>query len=300
MQDLAFHSLTLTAHGPVLPGVTAVVPVAGRPLLLREALVSILSGTRLPSEIIVVADGQADQRSDDVRAAQSVFAGLDGPVRTRVLPGPGSGPAAARNLGAEAAAGDWLAFLDSDDLWTPEKLELQWEYMRRRPQLNVSQTGERWWKNGRWLKQPARLRPRPGRFLADAWRYCLVSLSSTLIRKESFFAAGAFDPAFPACEDFEFWLRYLLRDPIGLVPDGLVIKRSGGWPQLSAAHSLDALRIRAILKTLGEHALPHAERERARAVCLEKIAILNQGAARRGQPDKFRELERAITACFEA
>ena len=216
----------------------------------------------------------------------------------RLLFSEGAGAAGARNMGAKAATKPYLAFLDSDDLWHPDKLRRQWEYMRKRPHLAASQTGERWLKDGRDLKQPRRLRPRPGGFLRDAWRVCLISLSSTLIRRDTFFELGAFDESFPACEDFELWLRYLVRAPFGLIPEPLVTKRSGGWPQLSARHSLDGLRIRAILKTVRAHPLEIAERERARAACLEKLAILKQGSARRGDADRFAELERDMWAVF--
>jgi glycosyltransferase involved in cell wall biosynthesis len=281
----------------ILP-VSLVIPVAGRPKLVVEALESVLIGTARPAQILVVVDSLGDIRSADARAVSDFRE--QHTIELKILFSEGVGAAGARNVGARQAREPYLAFLDSDDIWHADKLERQWSYMRKRPHLHASQTGERWWKAGRYLKQPNRLRPRPGRFLRDAWRVCLISLSSTLIRRDTFFELGAFDENYPACEDFELWLRYLVRAPFGLVPEALVTKRSGGWPQLSARHSLDALRIRAILKTVRQHALDPGERERARVACMEKLAFLKQGAARRGQPDRHLELAREIDVTFGA
>jgi len=96
--------------------ISVVVPVYNGARYLRQALDSILAQTYLPIEIIVADDGSTD---DSVAIAES----MGGIVRA--ITQPTAGPAATRNFGARAAAGDFLAFLDADDLWHPEKLRRQ-------------------------------------------------------------------------------------------------------------------------------------------------------------------------------
>jgi glycosyltransferase involved in cell wall biosynthesis len=96
--------------------ITAIIPVHNGERHLAEAIQSVLAQTLPPGEIIVVDDGSTD-------ASAAIAQSFGAPVR--VLAQPNLGPAAARNLGLAHATGDLLAFLDADDLWTPNKLARQ-------------------------------------------------------------------------------------------------------------------------------------------------------------------------------
>lgn len=298
--------------------VSAIVPVANRPGLLADAVRSIGAGSRIPRELIVVANA-AESAAADRAAAKAAFAewptDADKQCELRLvdcLETTQRGPGPARNAGVRIADQPWLAFLDSDDLWVPEKLERQWKFLRARPQLRAVHTAERWIKDGTELRQPAHLRPRGGRFLTASFGHCLISCSAILLERALFVELGGFDPAFPVCEDFELWLRLLARTTVGLVPEPLTIKRAGDWPQESQRlHSMDALRVQAILKfvaalpgsPIGQ---PRAEREAilaaAHAACAAKLAILQQGAERRGSTAQLAALRlgEQIRAAFES
>ena len=274
--------------------VSVIIPTSGRPALIIEAIQSVCAGTVLPVEIIVVIDSTGPAREEETQAVQDVKRALrrgvyqtddqalDSMVTINQYYTDDQGPAAARNVGIEAARGEWLAFLDSDDLWQPEKLEKQLAYLHKRPHLKGCQTRELWIKDGRELNQPRHLQPRRGRFLKAAFRHCLISPSSVLMRRDCFDDLGKFDESYLACEDYEFWLRYLARHVMGLVDEPLTIKRSGGWPQQSKKfHSLDALRARAIQKTIENVALNDDELQAAHEARLEKLAIVEAGARKR-------------------
>jgi len=113
------------------PRVSCIVPVYNGERFLPEALESVLRQTRPPDEIIVVDDGSTD-------GSGRIAAALGPPVRC--VRQENAGPAAARNLAIRLAAGDFLAFLDADDLWLPRKLELQLATMRERPELDYCVT----------------------------------------------------------------------------------------------------------------------------------------------------------------
>ncbi|MEQ9366128.1 MAG: glycosyltransferase [Leptospirales bacterium] len=301
--------------------VSAVIPVARRPELLAEAIASICTGRRKPRELIVVLNAGATypdagtpefsptelqepnaDRLADRRAAEAAFARFRTTgIRFALVECESAGPGPARNAGVAAAREDWLAFLDSDDLWAPDKLDRQWRYLAARPHLRAAHTAEVWIKNGRVLTQPAQLRPHTGRFLRASFYNCLISCSALMLRRETFAKLGGFDADFAVCEDFELWLRYLLRLPIGLVPEALTIKRAGDWPQESRRfHSLDALRIRAILKLVRTEGgrLSPLEREAARAACESKLAILEQGARRRDRDAEITPLASEVRELF--
>ncbi len=211
------------------------------------------------------------------------------------------GVSAARNLGVSCSFSPWIAFLDSDDLWHRDKLENQWEYLKKRPNLHACHNREVWNKHGLKLKQPTFLRPRLGRFLTASFFHCLVSCSSLIIRKNVFEKCGCFDESFEVCEDFLFFLNYLAFYPIGLIPRELTTKRSGNWPQLSTTRPcLDEERVRAILTFLRKNRseLNLSQYHAAQSACQIKLSILKQGAAKRGKEDTYSYLEQAVSRFF--
>ena len=113
------------------PLISCIVPVFNGERFLAEALNSIMAQTYKPLEVIVADDGSSDETA-------SVARGYGAQVR--YLWQPNQGPAAARNLGLSRAQGDFLAFLDADDLWHHEKLERQMARSRARPELDYCVT----------------------------------------------------------------------------------------------------------------------------------------------------------------
>ena len=269
-----------------------IVPVRARPELLAQAVISILKGSTLPREIILVLDGTEEERAADQNGVKQITHRAEAAsVRLRVLETPAVGPATARNTAVRATEMPWLTFLDSDDLWETRKLEMQSAYMRKRPHLLACQTGESWMKNDKPVHRPRKLTPHTGRFLRDAVHSCLLSLSAFMIRRDAFLDVGMFDSDFALCEDFDFSLRFLRSHAIGYLEEDLVEKRSGSWKQLSQTPAIDAYRVRALCKLLGDHGRAGegpgsiAERERSEAIrsLTHKVAILEKGQEKFGQ-----------------
>ncbi|MCB1175557.1 MAG: glycosyltransferase family 2 protein [Leptospiraceae bacterium] len=233
---------------PELP-ITAVIPLYNRPALVQEALTSIWQATARPAEILVVLNhARPVDAGPDLDAVQE-WSRRHPSAPLRMLQCTTPGPAAARNQGIRAATTDWIALLDSDDLWLPEKLAAQWRYLAQRPHLYLCHCLEKWTKGGQTLIQPAELAPISGQSLFSAMRHCLISPSSLVFHRSVLNDAGYFRVDYPVCEDFELWLRILARFPVGLVPAELVVKRSADWTQLSQSrHSLDYYRLKALLE----------------------------------------------------
>lgn len=101
-----------------MPSVSAVIPTFGRPDLVKRAIESVLSQSLRDLEVIVVVDGHDP-------ATEATLDGISDPRMRRIIQPDQRGPGVARNAGALAATGQWVAFLDDDDEWLPAKLEKQ-------------------------------------------------------------------------------------------------------------------------------------------------------------------------------
>jgi glycosyltransferase involved in cell wall biosynthesis len=255
--------------------VSVIIPTYNRAAWAAEAVASVLAQSYGDFELLVVDDGS----TDDTAAALAAFGGKFKLLRREES----RGVSAARNLGARRAAGDWLAFLDSDDLWLPDKLARQVAYMQAHPDLIISQTEEVWVRNGVRVNAPAPCRKMAGDIFLASLKRCLISPSAVLLHRRLFQDLGGFDENLPAAEDYDLWLRIAWRHPVGLVPEPLIIKRGGHADQLSRQWGLDRFRIRALVKLLGEPGLPLHYKEAARRTLAEKCRIYAQGCAKRGK-----------------
>lgn len=103
--------------------ISVIIPAFNAALYLGEAIESVLDQSTPADEIIVVDDGS----DDDTAGVADKFS------RVHVIRQPNQGCAVARNTGIAASSGEWLAFLDADDLWLPEKLSLQADYLKNNP-----------------------------------------------------------------------------------------------------------------------------------------------------------------------
>ncbi|MBW7857518.1 MAG: glycosyltransferase family 2 protein [Leptonema sp. (in: Bacteria)] len=262
------------------PTVTLIIPVKNRPYLLKEALRSVLYGTILPQEIIIVLDGTQESNNVDQQAAESIWVEMKiNSCQLTILQGSNQGPAAARNLGAARSRTEWLTFLDSDDRWQPRKLEQQLQYMKKRPHLKASHCAEVWIKNNSEVKIPNRLRPSTGRLLSESFERCLVSVSSLLIQRSLFFILNGFQTDLRVCEDYDFWIRTFLHHPIGLVPpnkDSIVEKYAGNWNQLSQTQNIDVYRVEVLLRILENHTLNSKDKKTAQNSLLKKWSIVTK------------------------
>jgi glycosyltransferase involved in cell wall biosynthesis len=259
------------------PEISVVIPTHNRRAMLREALASVAAQRNASFEVIVVDDGSADGTWDDLRAQTDLLRAIRTAHR---------GPAAARNCGIAIARGRLIAFLDSDDLWMPEKLARQSLFMRNNSGCAISQTGESWLRNGRRVNPGRRHRKRAGDIFAAALRTCLVSPSAAILRRELLDEVGGFDEDLAACEDYDLWLRILARHQVGLLDEPLVVRRAGHPGQLSTSVvALDRFRILALAKLLADASLGTAMRTEAAEVMAEKSRVYSQGLTRRGRHD---------------
>ena len=270
----------------MVPVVSVIIPTYNRAALVQEAVASVRAQTYRDFEIVVVDDGSTDGTREALGDRREV----------RVLRhADRRGVSAARNTGIHAARGEWLAFLDSDDLWQPEKLARQMAYLQDRPDLSLCQTDEAWVRRGVRVNKPLSHRKVGGRIFSASLGRCLVSPSAVILHRRLVSDHGGFDETLPAAEDYDLWLRLTWRHEVGLVDEPLVIKRGGHPDQLSRQWGLDRFRIRALVKLLGEPDLPEPYARAARHMLAVKCAIYAQGCEKRGRNEEalfYRDLSR--------
>jgi glycosyltransferase involved in cell wall biosynthesis len=194
---------------------TAVIPVHNRESLIGQAIASAQQQTRPLDEIVVVDDASTDNTPDMV----DELAQNDKRVRLIRLPR-NQGPSAARNYGIKAAQCDWISFLDSDDLWMPEKHARQLEELSHRPKAIASFTGTRHrWTTGaqvdKYIKEVT----------LDGLRKhnCIGGPSNAIVKKAVLLQVGGFDSSVDGCEDWDLWLRLRRVGEFAIVPEPMVI-----------------------------------------------------------------------------
>lgn len=255
--------------------VCVIIPTYNRCGLIRQCLESVLAQTYKDFEIILVDDGSTDNTAEIL----SFYKG-----RVVTIHAEHEGPSAARNKGIRASQGEFIAFLDSDDLWLPQKLERQMDFIRNQPEVLICQTEETWIRNG------VRVNPRKKHQKFSGWIFdkclplCIVSPSAVMIHRSVFEKVGLFDETLPACEDYDLWLRIAPKYPIFLIDDPLVIKRGGHPDQQSRrVPALDNFRIKALCKVLESEELNPSQYDNAFEELKKKCFIYGNGCLKRGK-----------------
>lgn len=194
---------------------------------MDEALQSVLAQTFGDWECVVVDDGSKEDLSR--------IAGLD--ARVTLMRQPNRGVSVARNAGLLATSAPYVAFLDSDDLWLPDKLERQIGLLQSRPELALCHTAFR------LLDERGQLRLATWGGALRSYSELLsnsgICLSTVMLRRSCLAASGLFDPLLRAAEDYDLWLKLARHYKLEFEPKELVHYRvhssnASGDPDLMA------------------------------------------------------------------
>ena len=262
--------------------ISVIIPTYNRCEFVLKALASVTKQSLAPHEIIVVDDGSIDDTGAAIRARFP---------QVIILSQANCGVSAARNLGIKRASGQWIALLDSDDQWHPQKLELQFKRASECPETSLIHCDERWIRNGKPLNQKAYHQKSGGDLFAESLHRCMISPSAAMVRKSLLSAVGLFDEQLPACEDYDLWLRICAHHEVAYVNEKLVTKFGGHKDQLSQSiWGLDRFRIRALSKLLLGGSLNPQQAKLANQVLQKKTQIFTQGALKRGRSSEAQQL----------
>jgi len=195
------------------PRVSVIIPVYNGERYFARTIESVLAQTYSAKEIVVVDDGSRD-------SSREVVARYLRHSNIRLIAQENAGVAAARNAGIRAASGEYIAVLDQDDLWLPDKLARQVEYLDEHPEIAlvhsnihfIDEAGER-------IPDPewAWVAPTCGQVLPELVQRNSICTCTVLLRKRALEQAGLFRQALAPADDWDLWLRIAARHPIGFV-----------------------------------------------------------------------------------
>jgi glycosyltransferase involved in cell wall biosynthesis len=205
--------------------ISVIVPHYNRPDFARRALLSICNQTVKPAEILLVDDCSSPENLEKLSELSS--------LATILCTSRNMSDSGARNFGAQHACGKWLAFLDDDDCWLPDKLERQIRYLEAHPNVEALGGGmtmvtpdgrKEYWGD----KYTHRLT------LASALCYTASMAQALMIRRDVFMELGGYDTRLRNMADYEFGIRLLSSGrETHFLGEPLFVYYHGGWQQKS-------------------------------------------------------------------
>ncbi|MFT5219205.1 MAG: glycosyltransferase involved in cell wall biosynthesis [Planctomycetota bacterium] len=265
--------------------ISAVIPSFNRAYSLERAVTSVLDQKSSVEEIILVDDGSTDRSCDDLVAKYP---------QLKLIKQSNQGVSAARNTGIAAAAYAWIALLDSDDSWLPNKIESIRRAQHQHPGYVLYHSDEIWVRNGKRVNQMNKHQKAGGWIFNQCLSLCAISPSAAVMQKSTIEDLGMFDPDLPACEDYDLWLRLCHRFPVYYIEQALITKFGGHADQLSQKYwGMDRFRIRSLNRLLEQESLTAENFAPAVATIVAKLGILLAGARKRENQqvlDEFKPL----------
>ncbi len=258
--------------------VSIIVPTYNRAAVLQRTLRSIENQSHDAGDIFVIDDGSTD---DTETLVKTEF------PRVKYIYQQNLGVSAARNTGILNSKGHWLAFLDSDDEWLPDKIGQQLALIAKDSSTRVCHTEEIWIRNGTRVN-PMKKHAKSGGWIFDhCLALCAISPSSVIIHRSVFEKIGVFDETLPAGEDYDLWLRITSSYPVSFINEPLIIKYGGHDDQLSRKYwGMDRFRIKALKKILDQGELSLDNENATRKTLVKKARVYLNGARKRNKLDE--------------
>jgi glycosyltransferase involved in cell wall biosynthesis len=226
-------------HPKDMPLISVIIPVFNGEKTIKETIASVLAQTLADLEILVINDGSQD-------ATLEIVAQISDP-RLHIFSYPNSGVSASRNRGIAQAVGNYISFIDADDLWTPDKLATQWQALEANPLAAVAYSWSNWIDESGTFLRPGGHITKNGNVYADLLlRDFIESGSNPLIRRDALTEVGGFDESLAAAADWEMWLRLAARYQFVAVPAAQILYRVAPSSMSSNVWNMEAESLQII------------------------------------------------------
>ena len=266
--------------------ISVIIPTYNRKKTLARAIQSVINQSLSPFEILIIDDGSNDGTEEWVK---------ENFQNIKYIYQNNRGVSSARNIGIENANGDWVAFLDSDDEWLPNKLHEQVIAIESNPKIKFFHTNEIWIRNGVRVNQMKKHKKYGGYIFEKCLDICRVSPSSVLIQKEVFDNIGVFDESLRVCEDYDLWLRITSKYPVEFLDVPLIYKYGGHADQLSKVNDgIESYRIQSLEKIIKSGFLSDEQKVKAVNALVNKMKIYSKGLEKRKKLDALRDIKKNI------
>src|SRR5919202_2122484 len=216
-----------------MPLISVVIPVYNGEKTIKETIESVLNQTFSDFELIVINDGSQDSTLE-------IVSGIQDP-RLKVFSFTNAGLSASRNRGVSQATGEYISFLDADDLWTPDKLESQLKALQANPQAAVAYSWTDYIdESNQFLRQGGRITVNGNIYANLLMTDLLENGSNPLICKQTLAEVGGFDESLKAAEDWDMWLRIAARYHFVVVPSPQILYRQSSQSMSSNVSKQEA------------------------------------------------------------
>lgn len=265
--------------------IDAIIPTYNRAEVLPRAVKSILEQTHPVKNIWVIDDGSTDNTLE-------VMGEFRNHPIVHYVKSENRGVSHARNLGVGLSHAPWVAFLDSDDEWLADRIEKQITFIHENPDLNLVHGEEIWIRNGVRVNPHKKHKKSGGNIFEKSLSLCLISPSATLIRKSTLQELGGFREDYPVCEDYDLWLRFCARYPVGFVTTPIIRKYGGHEDQLSKKYfAMDYWRVKSLADCLHSPHVSLAMKRKVQRLIISKSEILLNGYQKHNNRKDVAEIE---------
>jgi glycosyltransferase involved in cell wall biosynthesis len=261
--------------------ISVIIPSFNRIQTLVRAIESVLNQHSTVDEIIIVDDG-----SEDNTAA---LVSQDYP-NIKLIRQTNQGVSAARNTGIRQARFEWIALLDSDDSWLPEKISVIRQAQQQYPEYRLFHSDEIWIRNGVRVNPMKKHGKNGGWIFESCLPLCIISPSAVVLQRSLLHTTGYFDESLPACEDYDLWLRICHAFPVHYIEHALIIKYGGHADQLSRRYwGMDRFRIRSLYALLQQQNLRQNYQSAVLSTLITKLEVLLKGAEKHDNQEVIAE-----------
>jgi len=239
-----------------MPLISIIIPVFNGEKTIKETIESVLNQIVTDFELLVINDGSQDGTVGIVESIQD--------SRIKVFSYPNAGPSTSRNRGIDLATGEYISFIDADDLWTPDKLKAQFKALQENPKAAVAYSWTNWIDESGQLLGKGSHNTEQGEVFAKLLLNDFVANgSNVLIRRSALLEVGGFDPSVRHAEDWDLWLRLAVRYEFVAVQSPQVLYRISPNSASFNVWKMEASSLRVIEKAyaIAPQALQHLKRQ---------------------------------------
>lgn len=228
-----------------MPLISVVIPVYNGEKTIQETIRSVLSQTFPDFELIVINDGSQDKTLEVVSTIRD--------PRLKIFSYPNAGVAASRNRGFLHSSGQFIAFLDADDLWTPDKLEAQLKALQEDPGAGVAYSWSNFISESNQVLQAGRRLTWSGNVHSKILVINFLEHGSNpLIRREALETVGGFEESLPPADDWDMWIRLAAKYPFVVVTAPQILYRVSTNSQSSNVVKLEAACLQVIERAFNQ------------------------------------------------
>lgn len=270
--------------------VDVIIPTFNRADVMVKAIDSVLSQTYKNFILHIVDDGSTDH-------TQLVLEQYKNHPQVKLYSQKNSGVSSARNLAAKASTGQWISFLDSDDEWMPHKLETQIKYLSQHPECQFLHSEELWIRNGVRVNPKVKHLKSNENIFIRSLEFCIISPSTVILARDLFLAHQGFDEEFVVCEDYDLWLKILLKGPIGFISTPLIEKHGGHSDQLSTKFvAMDYWRIKSLVNLYQDKDIGLDQKNAIRDMIVRKSELLLKSYIKYQNQKSFDEVKNMLAS----